>query len=85
MKEIIIWTKDNCPNCDRLKNILVSVGIPHRLRKVVTEEDIEEAKSKGFKAMPSAEFGNNLISGANATHLRLFKSYLEETNVSDTI
>lgn len=64
VKEIKVYGKKVCPNCDKAKNLIKSKGLDFEY--VDLEEDLTkffELIDKGFKQVPVIEINDNLISG----------------------
>ena len=53
MNNILIYTKDQCVQCQMSKNILNDLGISYTEKNVDTNEKfMDEAKVTGYKSMP---------------------------------
>jgi len=48
-----LWTKPNCPNCDRTQMMLEQRGIDYSIRSFIEEPQLlDEAKARGFASAP---------------------------------
>lgn len=66
MKPVTIYTKNNCPFCDRAKEFFTESGISFEEKDVGNNPAyLEEmlSKSKGRKTVPEIFFGSELIGG----------------------
>ena len=53
MNNILIYTKNQCVQCQMSKNILNDLGISYTEKNVDTNEKfMDEAKATGYKSMP---------------------------------
>ena len=53
MNSIVIYTKNQCVQCQMSKNVLNDLGINYTEKNVDTNEKfMDEAKSTGYKSMP---------------------------------
>ena len=53
MKNILIYTKNNCAQCNLSKHVLNDLGISYTEKNVDTNEKfMDEAKDTGYKSMP---------------------------------
>ncbi len=66
MKQLTIYSKDNCPYCDNAKNFFIKAGIAFEEKDVAKNPiflDEMLAKAKGRKTVPEIFFGTELIGG----------------------
>ena len=53
MNNILIYTKNQCVQCQMSKNVLNDLGISYTEKNVDTNEKfMDEAKATGYKSMP---------------------------------
>lgn len=70
---VIVWSKDNCPNCESAKNLLKLKGVEFEERKIGsgwTREQLLEAAPTA-RSVPQIFFGENCIGGYNELKERL--------------
>lgn len=74
MKNITLYTKDNCPQCKMTKRFLneKSINVNNEINVDMNPEFIDILKEKGFKSLPVLieENTNFTIKGFNPTLLR---------------
>jgi glutaredoxin 3 len=74
---VIIWSKDPCPYCDRAKTLLTSKGIVYEERNITqgtwTKEQLVESVP-GARSVPQVIINNRLVGGFTE-----LQRYLEET------
>ncbi|MEN9881287.1 MAG: Glutaredoxin [Candidatus Parcubacteria bacterium] len=49
---LILYTKNNCTYCDKVKKAFYERGVVYEERNIIQKEFLEEAKSKGARTMP---------------------------------
>ena len=53
MNNILIYTKNQCVQCQMSKNVLNDLGISYTEKNVdINEKFMDEAKATGYKSMP---------------------------------
>ena len=65
MTKAVVWSKDDCPFCDRAKALLTMKGIEYEERKVgddYTKEQLIEAVP-GARSVPQILIDDKLIGG----------------------
>lgn len=72
----VVWSKDNCPFCDRAKALLTQRGIAFEEKKIGKEYSREELLEAvpNARTVPQIFINNQLVGGF--TELR---TYLEQT------
>lgn len=81
MTNVVVWTKENCPYCDRAKLLLDNYSISYELRQVGdgwTREQLLEAVPNA-RTVPQIVINGDIIGGYDA-----LSTYLEETNYNGT-
>lgn len=65
MKEVIVYSKDYCPYCDRAKALLKRKGIPFKAIELENDpEGFEVLKAKtGWLTVPQIFIGDRMIGG----------------------
>lgn len=55
-----LWTKPNCPNCDRTERMLSQRGIDYSTRSFIEEPGLlDEARARGFASAPVVIAGDD--------------------------
>jgi glutaredoxin 3 len=70
---VIVWSKDNCPNCESAKNLLKLKGVEFEERKIGdgwTKEQLLESAPTA-RSVPQIFFGETCIGGFNELKERL--------------
>lgn len=49
---LILYTKNNCQYCEKVKNVFLERNIGYEERNIENDEFIEEVRSKGFRTVP---------------------------------
>ncbi len=49
---LILYTKNNCPYCEKVKSAFEQKNLQYEERNIENEDFLEEARSKGAKTMP---------------------------------
>lgn len=49
---LILYTKNNCPYCEKVKKAFLEKGTIYEERNIETVEFLEEVKAKGARTMP---------------------------------
>jgi glutaredoxin len=78
---VIVWSKENCPYCERAKLLLDNYSIAYELRVVGegwTREQLLEAVPTA-RSVPQIVINDEVIGGYDA-----LTKYLEETNYNGT-
>jgi glutaredoxin 3 len=76
MTNVVVWSKPNCPECNKAISILTSYNIAYEVRKIGegwTREQLLEVAPEA-RSVPQVFIYNNLIGGAGA-----LEKYIEET------
>lgn len=70
--EVILYTKDDCPNCVAPKKLIEDKGLSVTITNVSEEpEVVPELKSRGLRGVPALDVGGKLITGdAILEHLK---------------
>lgn len=59
-----LWTKPNCPNCDRTAKMLTARGINFTTRSFAEEPELlEAARARGFTSAPVVIAGDDAWCG----------------------
>lgn len=61
MKRITLYTMNNCPHCQQVKQYLDHKGVKYRLCNVKTPSGQKEMLKLGIKAVPALMLGDTLI------------------------
>ena len=62
---VIVWSKYQCPNCDKAKSLLISKGVNFEERKIGdgwTKEDLLEAIPDA-RSVPQIVINGNIVGG----------------------
>lgn len=74
MKHITVYSKPNCPHCDRVKNQLRKLG--YSFREVNVQQDDEQrtklVEDWGYQLVPVVEFDGDTIMNPNPFDLEQF-------------
>lgn len=74
MKHITVYSKPNCPHCDRVKNQLRKLG--YSFREVNVQQDDEQrtklVEDWGYQLVPVVEFDGDTIMNPNPADLEQF-------------
>ena len=73
---ITVYSKNNCPFCDRAKALLESKGIPYEERKIgdgYTKEELLEAVPTA-RSVPQIFLDNEYVGGFNELRTKLTES-----------
>jgi thioredoxin reductase (NADPH) len=76
MKQVTIYTKDNCPYCDKAKQFFTHAGIAFEEKNVGNNPAFLAemlAKSKGRKTVPEIFFDSELIGGWDELNALILK------------
>jgi thioredoxin reductase (NADPH) len=79
MKHVTIYSKNNCPFCDKAKQYFKEAGIPFEEKDIsVNPVFLEEmlAKAKGRKTVPEIFFDDELIGGWDDLNALILKGEL---------
>lgn len=69
---IEVWTKSNCPNCDRTQSILSTRNVTITVRSFDDEPGLmDEAKARGFMAAPVVITDDDAWSGLRPDKLAM--------------
>lgn len=72
--EVIVWSKDNCPNCESAKKLLKLKGVDYEERNITsgkwTKEDLLNV-APSARSVPQIFFGETNIGGYNELLERL--------------
>lgn len=75
--EVIVWSKDNCPNCEAAKKLLTLKGVAFEERKIGsgwTREQLLDAVPTA-RSVPQIFWGNVCIGGYNELLEKLDEKY----------
>lgn len=75
--EVIVWSKDNCPNCEAAKKLLTLKGVTFEERKIGsgwTREQLLDAVPTA-RSVPQIFWGNVCIGGYNELLEKLDEKY----------
>lgn len=71
MKKVVVYSKNNCPQCRMVKKLLTDKEVSFEERNIEEEpEYIEYLKSLEFKTVPVTDIDGELIPGFNPPALR---------------
>ncbi|CAH2717326.1 Glutaredoxin-like protein NrdH [Neobacillus rhizosphaerae] len=63
-KQIIVYTTNDCIECDLVKQVLKQEGIPFETRNVSENPDYQkEVEELGFMGVPVSVFDNRVVKG----------------------
>lgn len=71
--KVVVWSKDNCPNCQQAKNLLAAKGIEYEERNINsgwTKEQLLEAVPSA-KSVPQIFLDDTYIGGFQELTKRL--------------
>lgn len=71
--KVIVWSKENCPQCEQAKSLLKQKGVEYEERKVGngwTKDDLL-AVAPSARSVPQVFFGDECIGGYNELHRRI--------------
>lgn len=71
--KIIVWSKDNCPQCEQAKGLLKQKGVDYEERKIGhgwSKEDLLAAVPTA-RSVPQIFLGDECIGGYNELHRRI--------------
>jgi glutaredoxin 3 len=71
--EVTVWSKDNCPFCEKAKNLLKLKGVEFEERKIGhgwTREDLL-AVAPNSRSVPQIFWGSECIGGFDELHRRI--------------
>ena len=61
---LTVYTKNNCPFCDRVKALLESKGVPYKTINVQDDPETKEfLMAQGLRSLPQIFDGNTLLTG----------------------
>lgn len=71
--EVIVWSKENCPQCEQAKSLLKQKGVEYEERKVGNGWSREDllAVVPNARSVPQIFFGNECIGGYNELFRRI--------------
>jgi glutaredoxin len=49
---LILYTKNNCSYCDKVKNAFLEHGVAYEERNISEKQFLDEVRAKGAKTMP---------------------------------
>jgi glutaredoxin len=78
---VVVWSKYQCPNCEKAKNLLKSKNIEFEERKIGdgwTKEDLLESVPNA-RSVPQIFINSNLVGGYNE-----LVTYIENTGFNGT-
>jgi glutaredoxin len=78
---VVVWSKYQCANCEKAKNLLKSKNVQFEERKIGdgwTKEDLLESVPDA-RSVPQIFINNNLVGGYNE-----LVAYIEETGFNGT-
>jgi GrxC family glutaredoxin len=81
MKNIVIYSKDYCPYCDRAKNYFKSKNIAFKEIDVTHDEALFEemlTKSNGRKTVPEIFIGDHHVGGWDDLNLLIQEGKLDD-------
>ena len=85
---LTVYSKANCPNCDRAKNLLASKGINYNEVRVDIDNQAREfLLAQGHRSVPQIYQGSNLFvengySGLTQVNEGIFNQLKDAQNVS---
>jgi glutaredoxin len=61
---LLVYTKNDCPNCDRAKALLESKGVPYKAINVQEHPDAKDfLMNQGLRSVPQIFDGSTLLPG----------------------